>query len=131
MLSRLCNTLLVGVLCLRATTVLAGDFGYIKHKFVNNTPHECYVTLHQQYAYPIDACLGVINAKESKTCDGPFEPNQPIFLFDAVCNGNAQHLEFNKTVYIKNTYKSRDIEVTWTIEIKKRKLNLLYQEQGF
>lgn len=118
-------------LLLLANTVLAVELGYIKHQFINQTGNECYINVHQQYSYPIEACLGTVAAGDTKTCDGTFEPHQPNFYFYAVCNGSTQHLEDDKMIFLKNTYKSQNIEVIWTLEIRKKKLHVSYREHGF
>lgn len=110
--------------------VAAADVGYIKHKFTNQTPYECYVDVHQQYSYPIDTCLGTVATAETKICDGSFEPHQPNFLLYAVCKDVRQHLEINKIVFLRNTYKSDSMEVLWTLQMVKRKLNVNYQEHS-
>ena len=119
------------MLILLAKNVIAVDLGYIKHQFINHTNYECYINVHQQYSYPIDACLGTVTAGETKTCDGTFEPHQPNYYFYAVCNGANQHLESDKTIFLKNTYKSQNIEVIWTLDIRKKKLHVGYREHGF
>ncbi|MBP6919265.1 MAG: hypothetical protein KBB94_10165 [Legionellaceae bacterium] len=131
MLQRGFKKMLVGGLLLWTGSVLAGEVGYIKHQFINNTSNECYVSVHQQYSYPIDACLGTVAAKETKICDGAFEPHQPNFFIYAICNGSAQRLELNKMVFLRNTYKSQNIEVIWTIDMAKKKLRVGYREHGF
>lgn len=129
MLKNICNVLLASGLCLSATVVSADEVGYIKHRLINQTPNECYMSVRQQYSYPIDTCLGPVAASEAKTCDGSFEPHQPNFLFYAICNGTRQRLEMDKMVFLRNTYKSESIEVTWTVNMVKKKLNISYQEQ--
>lgn len=105
--------------------------GYIKHILINNTPKECYVSVRQQYAYPIDACLGPVVPKMTKSCDGSFELRQPIFFFDAICDGVKQKLEISKMVFLKNTYKSQSMEVTWKLGLDaKKKLKIDYVEVG-
>ena len=125
------KAMLIGALSVLTTTALAGEVGYIKHQFINNTANECYVSVHQQYTYPIDSCLGTVAANGTKTCDGAFEPHQPNFFIYAICNGATQHLELNKMVFLKNTYKNQNIEVVWTLEIIKKKLQISYHEHGF
>ena len=88
------------------------------------------MSVHQQYSYPIDTCLGPVAASEAKTCDGAFEPHQPNFLFYAICNGTRQRLEMDKMVFLRNTYKSESIEVTWTVNMVKKKLSISYQEHS-
>lgn len=130
MLKNIRNAILMSGLFLLASSVLAGDVGYIKHKFINNTANECYVSVHQQYSYPIDTCLGPVASTETKICDGAFAPHQPNFLFYAICNGTSQHLEMDKMVFLRNTYKSASMEVIWTINMVKKKLSVSYQEHS-
>lgn len=118
-------------LWLWSAAVLANDAGYIKHQFINHTSNECYVSVHQQYSYPIDACLGAVAAQETKMCDGAFQLHQPNFFFYVICNGSSQRLELNKTVFLRNTYTSQNLEVIWTIDIIKKKLHVNYREHGF
>ena len=118
-------------LCFWSTNPWAADFGYIKHQFINNTGHECYVSVHQHYTYPIDNCLGVVPANETKICDGSFELHEPNFFFYAVCNGDKLRLQSDQMVFLKHSYKSHNIEVIWTIDIKKKKLDVGYHERGF
>ena len=37
----------------------------------------------------------------------------------------------NQMVFLKHSYKSHNIEVIWTIDIKKKKLDVGYHERGF
>lgn len=131
MLKNLCKTMMITGFMLLAVMARAEDMGYIKHQLINNTSYECYMSVRQQYAYPIEACLGPVPAKGTKACDGPFEPHQPNFFFYAVCNAANQHLELDKLVFLRNTYKNPNIDVQWTIEVKKKKLQLIYHEHGF
>lgn len=131
MLSKKIKLILISGLVLLTNTAFAAELGYIKHQFINHTPNECYINVHQQYSYPIDACLGTVAAGETKTCDGTFEPHQPNYYFYAVCNGVTQHLENDKMIFLKSTYKSQNIEVIWTIDVVKKKLHVSYKEHGF
>lgn len=131
MVARAFKKMLFSGLLFWVGTALAEDVGYIKHQFINNTPNECYVSVRQQYSYPIETCLGTVASKETKLCDGSFAPHQPHFFFYAVCNGSSQRLELDKLVFLKHTYKSRNIEVIWTIDMLKKKLHVGYLEHGF
>lgn len=130
MLRKLVQTLIVISLSILMSPVLAADVGYITHRFVNNTANECYISVRQQYSYPIDTCLGPVAGNANKTCDGSFAPHQPNFLFMAICNGTPQRQELNKLVFLKNTYKSQTIEVVWTVDMIKKKLHVSYREHG-
>ena len=129
MLRKFVPICLIGGVCLLSKMGFADDVGYIKHYLINKTPYECYISVHQQFSYPIDTCLGPFAANETKICDGAFELHRPNFLFDAICNGQ-QHLELNKTVFLKNTYKSQNMQVVWTIDIVKKALHIKYKEQA-
>jgi hypothetical protein len=131
MFARLSKILLLNILLVCTEIALANDSGYIKHQFINKTPYECYMSVRQQYTYPIEACVGPVAANGTKTCDGAFEPQQPNFFFVVICSDPAARLELDKLVFLRNTYKNPNIDVVWTIEIAKKKLKMNYHEHGF
>lgn len=113
----ICIPRYIGLLILFLTTSVShANEGFIKHKIINNTPHELYVGIRQQFSYPIDSCLGVIPSNTTKECDGVFEMGYPNFMIEIIKNTPTRE-ELKVFANFKNYVQNQSFLVDWTLDL--------------
>jgi hypothetical protein len=113
----ICIPRFLGFLFLLFTSVVGfADVGYIKHKIINNTPHELYVGIRQQFSYPIDSCLGVVSPNTTKECDGMFEMGYPNFMIEIIKNTPTRE-ELKAFANFKNYVQNQSFLVDWSVDL--------------
>ncbi len=107
--------LLATLIALLATSASFANIGYVKYQIINNTPDDYYVTLRQQFMYPIEACQGVVAPNSTKECDGKLELGYSTFYLHAIKELTRE----SKFELKRNIAETQNVLMTFTLDMDK------------
>ena len=106
--------------------------GYVKHIINNKTDYDCFVMIHQKFYFPIDECLGKVERRSTKTCEGPLYLDESEHYYDIVCQKPDLSDSF-QFIGSRKFYpdRSQSYEITYNIQassdLKSTYLNLIFR----
>ncbi|NBX85045.1 MAG: hypothetical protein EBQ95_05485 [Gammaproteobacteria bacterium] len=95
------------------------DIGYIRHQINNKTPYTIFVNAREAYAYPTEACFGMLASNAQKICDSEYNTDYGVFFLDLIKHEDPAKADLTFNLKIPKIKTPESLTLTWNIGFEK------------
>ena len=107
------------------------DIGYIRHQINNKTPYTVFVNVREPYAYPTEACFGMLPSNAQKICDSEYNTDYGVFFLDLIKHEDPAKADLNFSLRIPKITAPKSLLLTWNIGFEKEDYVVRYSLKAY